>query len=541
MALDSSRTHIRTIAIIGAGAALLAMIGYLLMKSDQKKPRRKSSKTSNTESNKNTINSTSNIKSAEDTFNMDSKSNDTNKNTIIELNKSLAKIVIDEKSYDDHVVPDLEKTKWSINTQSERIRDEELLRNKIQNQSVEQDKLSDTSSDSGNGQSETHHQDGIEIEEVDEDNGCAQVTPTSSYNQTNLINRSNSNQSLKTVSQNLTSDENNQCEIVTNNNNETIVTTDSANKQQVAMSTSSTLSSIASDTSNKSSRNFKSNKHKSNHLVYAKTSNENESKKDTYEDLVVYEFNFPRKYCGKLIGKNGIHVDYIRSKTHTQIAVRNDPNVEEQQIVCVSGRLEDVDHALDIINTRFSSKHYPNITLKPISKPIVYRRYNPENKETFSDSKVLVAPNMFVDISSAVLSASGSSTSASDEEKNNNTDMLEANVHVTAVVSAVHVFIQLPMHPTYENLQKLDQNMLKLYGNLNEHVPLMNEPIEYGTICVAPTSYGWHRAMVTNFQSKEDVQVQIPDYAENCGLATVKFLDYGGYLTIPSNQLRQLR
>jgi hypothetical protein len=69
----------------------------------------------------------------------------------------------------------------------------------------------------------------------------------------------------------------------------------------------------------------------------------------------------------------------------------------------------------------------------------------------------------------------------------------------------------------------------------------MIEPIEFGTICVAPTSYGWHRAMVTNYQSLEDILKTIPDYKEQCGLATVKFLDYGGYLTIPTNQLRQLR
>ena len=48
MALDSSRTHLRAITFLGAGAALLVVFGYLLMKSDRKKPKRKSSK-SNTD------------------------------------------------------------------------------------------------------------------------------------------------------------------------------------------------------------------------------------------------------------------------------------------------------------------------------------------------------------------------------------------------------------------------------------------------------------------------------------------------------------
>ena len=43
MALDTPRTHLHTITFVSAGAALLAVIGYLLMKSDSKKPRRKSS------------------------------------------------------------------------------------------------------------------------------------------------------------------------------------------------------------------------------------------------------------------------------------------------------------------------------------------------------------------------------------------------------------------------------------------------------------------------------------------------------------------
>ena len=126
------------------------------------------------------------------------------------------------------------------------------------------------------------------------------------------------------------------------------------------------------------------------------------------------------------------------------------------------------------------------------------------------------------------------------------------NVHVSAVVNASHVFVQLPGNSTYESLQKLDECMLDVYGRNNsnknsssnqdeEQVPVLSEPIEFGSICVAPTSYGWHRAMVTSYMSLQEARAQYADYAEECGLATVKFLDYGGYLTIPANQLRQLR
>jgi hypothetical protein len=278
---------------------------------------------------------------------------------------------------------------------------------------------------------------------------------------------------------------------------------------------------------------------------------------DPYEEIVVYEFNFPRRLCGKLIGKSGVHVDTIRTKTHTQIAVRNDPLVEDLQIVCVSGRLEDVDQALETISNRFPAKHYPNISFKPISKPIVYRRCN--NADAIGqnllerNSKVLVAPNMFVNLQQYM-----PNTVAANNEDGKPSEMYYGHlsedskladvalpVHVTSVVNAAHVFIQLPSNPFFESLPKLDQAMIDAYNNENSASPedavIPCEPIEYGYICAAPTSYGWHRAMVTSYMPKEEVVQQISEYNETCGLATIKFLDYGGYLTIPTNQLRQLR
>ncbi len=43
MGLDNYRYQIRALTFISAGAALIAVIGYLLMKSDRKKAKRKSS------------------------------------------------------------------------------------------------------------------------------------------------------------------------------------------------------------------------------------------------------------------------------------------------------------------------------------------------------------------------------------------------------------------------------------------------------------------------------------------------------------------
>lgn len=49
-----------------------------------------------------------------------------------------------------------------------------------------------------------------------------------------------------------------------------------------------------------------------------------------------------------------------------------------------------------------------------------------------------------------------------------------------------------------------------------------------GVICAAPTQAGWFRALITIYNSNDDMTM-------------IKFLDYGGYLYVPANSLRVLR
>ena len=47
-------------------------------------------------------------------------------------------------------------------------------------------------------------------------------------------------------------------------------------------------------------------------------------------------------------------------------------------------------------------------------------------------------------------------------------------------------------------------------------------------ICAAPTQAGWFRALITVYNSNDD-------------MAMIKFLDYGGYLYVNAHSLRVLR
>jgi hypothetical protein len=49
-----------------------------------------------------------------------------------------------------------------------------------------------------------------------------------------------------------------------------------------------------------------------------------------------------------------------------------------------------------------------------------------------------------------------------------------------------------------------------------------------GVICAAPTQAGWFRALITIYNTNDDMTM-------------IKFLDYGGYLYVPASSLRVLR
>lgn len=645
MALDSSRTQLRTITFVSAGAALLAVIGYLLMKSDRKKTKRKVTK-SESKNNESIGHGNEAIQSVNDkmekielnenivegmksdrditTLVTEKLINEDNISPVIvptspvpklELNPYLTSSSSNEpEKIDDAIiikqeepiqatqmnsfkiitlennVETLEKTETDENilnevkeisctsslidsNSSKEEEDEDLdeTSGDKKKPSKDMDKLSESSIDSGNVHSGNEHvNSNANINELDEkfeetvknvqvlteevyksidqyqtsedklveDIIAEPQSPSTKQN----INKNVNNESAQLNNKNLNNNLNNTNSQNVNGNKKKSKRSESNSSMNISrspstQSASSKTSKRTKNTNNKIAANTKNAK--KNYLSFQEQNQDPKSltnidlngedlNETDVEDLVVYEFNFPRKLCGKLIGKNGVHVDFIRSKTQTQIAVRNDAQVEDLQIVCVSGRISDVDKALDIIGHRFPSKLYPQISFKPISKPIVYRRFNNEKSSSpdSEQSKILVTATNFVELTDLIKNKNGNET---------------IPVQVTAVVNAGHVFVQLPTHSTYNELQVLDKNMLSAYENMNEIIPNMNEPIEYGTICAAPTSYGWHRAMVTNYQTQEEITAQIPDYNEKCGLATVKFLDYGGYLNIPVNQLRQLR
>ena len=77
-------------------------------------------------------------------------------------------------------------------------------------------------------------------------------------------------------------------------------------------------------------------------------------------------------------------------------------------------------------------------------------------------------------------------------------------------------------HHHYLNRFKVTENTF-----LSLHTTL-SSPSLAGVICAAPTQAGWFRALITVYNSNDD-------------MAMIKFLDYGGYLYVHASSLRVLR
>jgi hypothetical protein len=101
--------------------------------------------------------------------------------------------------------------------------------------------------------------------------------------------------------------------------------------------------------------------------------------KETKEhEIIIYEFHFPIDLCGRLIGRQGVHVDYIRQMTQVDLVVRDDAVSYEKQVVALHGRRVDVEKAIELIAKRFPSERYPQVAFKPINKKIILRQRAPE-------------------------------------------------------------------------------------------------------------------------------------------------------------------
>lgn len=101
------------------------------------------------------------------------------------------------------------------------------------------------------------------------------------------------------------------------------------------------------------------------------------------------------------------------------------------------------------------------------------------------------------------------------------------DVVISAILNGGHVFLQQPSHPTFQQLKALHSSMAQSYMT-GESAPVLEIPPKVDSICVAPVGGDWFRVVIVNYMAAEQ-------------LCLVKFLDFGGFVTVPAGDLRQIR
>ncbi|XP_066520751.1 A kinase (PRKA) anchor protein 1b [Hoplias malabaricus] len=206
-------------------------------------------------------------------------------------------------------------------------------------------------------------------------------------------------------------------------------------------------------------------------------------------ELIVWEIEVPKHLVGRLIGKQGRYVSFLKQSSGAKIYISTLPYTQEFQICHIEGTQQQVDKALALIGKKFKDLDLANLYAPP---PL------PLSLPSLPMTSWLLLPNG-----------------------------VTVEVIVVNIVSAGHVFVQQHTHPTYHALRSLDQQMFLCYSQPG--TPALPSPAEVGVICAAPAVDGaWWRAQVISFY-KDSNEVEI------------RYVDYGGYDRVKIDTLRQIR
>ncbi|XP_074878069.1 A-kinase anchor protein 1, mitochondrial-like [Buteo buteo] len=206
--------------------------------------------------------------------------------------------------------------------------------------------------------------------------------------------------------------------------------------------------------------------------------------------VVIWEIEVPKELVGRLIGKQGKFMSFLRQSSGAKIYVSTLPYFRDSQVCHIEGSSQQVKKVLSLIGKKFKELCLTNIYALPPPTPLTLH-------------SLLMTAWLFLP------------------------DGVSVEVVVANQVDAGHMFLQQHTHPTFHGLRSLDQQMYACYSQLE--IPTLPTPVEVGIICAAPGLDGaWFRA-------------QVISYFEETGEVELRYVDYGGYDKVKIDTLRQIR
>ncbi|XP_054857080.1 A-kinase anchor protein 1, mitochondrial [Eublepharis macularius] len=206
-------------------------------------------------------------------------------------------------------------------------------------------------------------------------------------------------------------------------------------------------------------------------------------------EFVIWEIEVPKHLVGRLIGKQGRYVSFLKQASGAKIYISTVSYAQDFQICHIEGSQQNVDKALNLIGKKFKDLSLANVyALPPPAMPL----------HSLPMTSWLMLP-----------------------------DGVTVEVIVVNQVNAGHLFVQQHTHPTFHVLRSLDEQMYLCYSQPG--IPTMPTPVEVGVVCAAPGMDGaWWRA-------------QVVGYFKDAGEVEIRYVDYGGYERVKIDTLRQIR
>ncbi|XP_021095576.1 A-kinase anchor protein 1, mitochondrial isoform X2 [Heterocephalus glaber] len=192
---------------------------------------------------------------------------------------------------------------------------------------------------------------------------------------------------------------------------------------------------------------------------------------------------------GRLIGKQGRYVSFLKQTSGAKIYISTLPYTQNIQICHIEGSQHHVDKALNLIGKKFKELNLTNIYAPPLPS--------------------LALPSL--PMTSWLMLPDG----------------ITVEVIVVSQVNAGHLFVQQHTHPTFHALRSLDQQMYLCYSQPG--IPTLPTPVEITVICAAPGLDGawWRAQVVASYEETNEVEI--------------RYVDYGGYKRVKVDVLRQIR
>ncbi|XP_075373786.1 A-kinase anchor protein 1, mitochondrial [Mycteria americana] len=207
-------------------------------------------------------------------------------------------------------------------------------------------------------------------------------------------------------------------------------------------------------------------------------------------DFIIWEIEVPKELVGRLIGKQGRYMTFLRQASGAKIYVSTLPYFRDSQVCHIEGSSHQVEKVLSLIGKKFKELCLTNIYALPPPTPLTLH-------------SLLMTAWLFLP------------------------DGVTVEVVVANQVDAGHMFLQQHTHPTFHVLRSLDQQMYACYSQ--PEIPTLPTPVEVGIICAAPGLDGaWLRA-------------QVISYFEETNEVELRYVDYGGYKKVKIDTLRQIR